>query len=77
MLEKIKSIMIEEFGIDESEIDLDASFKDDLGIDSLDLFEMVTSLEEEYGFEVPAEDLANLQTINDILNYMAEHGIED
>ena len=58
MLEKLKEIIADQLSVDESEIELSTSFKDDLGADSLDLYELVMALEEEYGCEIPADDVA-------------------
>ena len=55
MLEKLKEIIADQLSVDESEIELSTSFKDDLGADSLDLYELVMALEEEYGCEIPAD----------------------
>lgn len=77
MLEKIRAILSEQLEIDPEEVVPEASFKDDLGIDSLDLFELVMSLEEEYDFEIPAEDLSSLNTIGDVISYLQENGISD
>lgn len=57
MLEKIKEIVADQLGIDEDDIKLESNFKEDLEADSLDLFELVMALEEEYGVEIPSEDL--------------------
>ncbi len=75
MLEKIKELLVDQLGVDEDEVTLDASFKDDLGADSLDLFEMVMNLEEEYDIEVPAEELENIVTVGDMIEYMESNGI--
>ncbi len=76
MLEKIRKMLSEQFGYDESTIDEDTDFKDDLNIDSLDLFEMTMGLEEEYSIEIPAEELSELNTVGDIINYLREKGVE-
>ncbi len=76
MLEKIQAIISEQLGIDESEITLESNFSDDLGADSLDLFELVMNLEEEYSIEIPTEELEAIKTVGDIINYLSEHGIE-
>lgn len=76
MLEKMKEIIAEQLSVDESEIELETSFKDDLGADSLDLFELVMSLEEEYDIEIPSEDLNDLETVEDVINYLRDKGIE-
>ena len=61
---------------DENEITADTSFKDDLGADSLDLFELVMALEDEYNIEIPAEELADLATVGDVIEYLKNRGIE-
>ena len=76
MLEKIREILVEQLNLKPEEIVETASFKDDLGVDSLDLFELVMSLEEEYGFEIPAEDMADLNTVGDVIRYLEENGVE-
>lgn len=73
MFEELKSIIAEELGIDEGRITEDASFKEDLGADSLDLFELVMSLEDKFGIEIPSEDLEQLETVKDVVNYVEEH----
>lgn len=77
MLEKMKEIIAEQLGVSESEIGLDTSFKDDLDADSLDLFELVMALEDEYDIEIPAEDSTKLVTIGDVINYLKDKGVED
>ena len=56
---------------------MEANFKDDLGADSLDLFEMVMSLEDEYGVEIPSEDLEKLLTVGDVVNYLKDKGVDN
>ena len=63
MLEKIKEIVADQLGIDEDDIKLESNFKEDLEADSLDLFELVMALEEEYGVEIPSEDLEKIATV--------------
>ena len=76
MPEKMKEIIAEQLNVDVSEINMETSFKDDLGADSLDLFELVMALEEEYDIELPADDLANIATVEDIVNYLKDKGID-
>lgn len=76
MPEKMKEIIAEQLSVDVSEISLETSFKDDLGADSLDLFELVMALEEEYDVEIPSDDLANIATVEDVVNYLKEKGVE-
>lgn len=77
MSEKMKSIIAEQLNIDASEISLESSFKDDLNADSLDLFEMVMALEDNYGVEIPSEDLEKLLTVGDVVNYLKDKGIDN
>ena len=70
MLEKVKEIVAENLGADINTLTEETSFKDDLGADSLDLFEMVMALEEEYGKEIPTEDLEQLTTIGEVVEYL-------
>ena len=77
MSEKMKSIIAEQLNIDASEITLESNFKDDLNADSLDLFEMVMALEDNYGVEIPSEDLENLLTVGDVVNYLKDKGVDN
>ena len=77
MLEKMKEIIADQLGVSEGEVTLEASFKEDLDADSLDLFELVMALEEEYDVEIPSDDLAELNTVGDVINYLKDKGVED
>ena len=77
MSEKMKSIIAEQLNIDASEITLESSFKDDLNADSLDLFEMVMALGDNYGVEIPSEDLEKLLTVGDVVNYLKDKGVDN
>ncbi len=77
MFEKLKDIIAEQLNVDASDIEMSTSFKDDLGADSLDLFELVMALEEEYNCEIPSEDLENIATVEDIVKYLKDHGVEE
>lgn len=77
MLEKMREIIAEQLNCDGETIGLDTSFKDDLGADSLDLFELVMAMEEEYGLEIPAEELSDVETVGDIIEYLKNKGVED
>ena len=70
MLEKIKEITADSLGADVNTLTAETSFKEDLGADSLDLFEMVMALEEEFEVEIPTEDLENIKTIGDVEAYL-------
>ena len=77
MIEKIIELTKENLDMGDKDITADTSFKEDLGVDSLDLFELVMAFEDEFGLEIPSEDLADLLTIQDVADYLAAHGIED
>lgn len=68
--EKIKLIISEQFSIDEEEITMDTSFKDDLNADSLDLVELIMALEDEFELEVDDAEVENIQTVGDAVNYI-------
>ena len=73
VLDQIKKILIETMDIEEEKITLDAKLKDDLNLDSLDSVELIMSAEEDFGIEIPDEDVMNFKTVNDIVNYIEEH----
>ena len=77
MLEKIKEMVAEQLNVDAAEITEATSFKDDLGADSLDLFELDMALEEEYEIEIPSEELENLTTVGSVADYLKSKGIEE
>ena len=70
MLEKVKGIVADSLGTEVEELTPATSFKEDLGADSLDLFEMVMAFEEEFEKEIPTEDLEKLTTIGDVVSYL-------
>ena len=76
MLEKMKPIIAEQLNVNEAEIKPETKFKDDLGADSLDLFELVMAFEEEYGVEIPSEDLEQITTVGAVVEYMKSKGVE-
>lgn len=75
MFEKVKEVIEEKLNAEGVEITESTSFKDDLNADSLDLFEMVMALEEEFDIEIPSEDLEKLVTVGDVLNYLSDKGV--
>ena len=77
MLEKMRELIADQLNVDPREVVESATFEGDLGADSLDLFELVMNLEEEYGIEIPTEDLETLKTVGDVMNYLKDHGIEE
>ena len=76
MLEEMKEIIAEQLNCDEDMITEESSFKDDLGADSLDLFELVMSLEEKYEIEIPSEELTELTTVGSVMEYLKGKGVE-
>ena len=76
MLERIKEIVADALGTEVSTLTAETSFKEDLGADSLDLFELVMALEEEYGVEIPSADLENLTTVGAVMEYLKDKGVE-
>lgn len=73
MLEKIKEIAADSLGADVSGLTAETSFKEDLGADSLDLFEMVMAFEEAFEVEIPSEDLEQITTVGDVVKYIESH----
>ena len=76
MLDEMRKMIAQQLNCEESEITADTSFKDDLGADSLDLFELVMALEDEYNVEIPAEELTDLNTVGDVIDYLKNKGVE-
>jgi len=80
--ERLKKIVVEQLGVDDKDVVPSASFIDDLGADSLDLVELIMSLEEEFSnpsrkVEIPDEDAQKIITIQDVLDYLKDLGVED
>ena len=73
MLEKVKEIVAESLNVEESTLSETTSFKEDLGADSLDLFEMVMAFEEAFEVEIPSEDLEKITTVGDVVKYIESH----
>lgn len=76
MLEKVKEVIEEKLNAEGVAITEATSFKEDLNADSLDLFELVMALEDEFSIEIPSEDLEKLLTVGDVLNYLKDKGVE-
>jgi len=82
VFERVKKIAVEQLGVGEEEVVPSASFVDDLGADSLDLVELIMSLEEEFSnpsqkVEIPDEDAEKIVTVQDTIDYIRDLGIED
>ena len=71
--ERVKKIVVEHLGVDESKVSEDASFIDDLGADSLDTVELVMAFEEEFNVEIPDDAAENIQTVGDAVNFIKEN----
>jgi acyl carrier protein len=71
--EKVKSIIVEQLGVEADEVTAEASFTDDLGADSLDIVELVMAFEEEFGIEIPDEDAEKIGRVNEAIAYIEQH----
>lgn len=76
MLEKLQEIIADQLDVEAGSIKPETSFKGDLEVDSLDLFELIMAIEEEYEVEIPSEDLESIATVQDIMDYLAQKGVE-
>lgn len=76
MLEKIKEIIAAQLAVDANTITESSTFKEDLGADSLELFELIMAMEEEYDIEIPSEDLNTMESVGDLLTYLKNKGVE-
>lgn len=72
ILEKVKEILVEELDVEEDSITLESKIKDDLGADSLDLFELISKIEDELDVTIEEDDYGKLITVGDIVNYLTE-----
>jgi len=82
IFEKLKEIIVEQLGVDESDVTPEVSFTEDLNADSLDLIELITAVEEEFRtptnkLEIPDEDAENMKTVQNAIDYLRDHGIKD
>jgi acyl carrier protein len=68
--DKVKSIIVEQLDADEAAVTMDANIQDDLGADSLDVVDLVMSIEESFDIEIPDEDVENIKTVGDIVKYI-------
>jgi len=73
VFEKVKEIIVDQLGVDESEVTMEASFIDDLGADSLDIVELIMALEEEFDLEIPDKDAEKIVTVGDAVEYIKTH----
>jgi len=82
VFDRVKSIIVEQLGVEDGEVTIEASFADDLNADSLDLVELVMAFEEAFGneenpIEISDEDAEKILTVKDAVDYLKDHGIED
>ncbi len=73
VFEKVKGIIVNQLGVADTAVTLEASFIDDLGADSLDIVELVMALEEEFDMEIPDEDAEKVVTVGDVVDYIKEN----
>lgn len=71
-VEKVKAIIVDQLGVEESDVTMEASFVDDLGADSLDIVELVMAFEEEFGLEIPDEEAEKIRTVGDAVKYIQD-----
>jgi len=80
--ERVKTVVVDKLGVDEEDVNESASFVENLNADSLDLVELIMAFEEEFTtddnpVEISDDDAGNISTINDAVNYLKQHGVED
>ncbi|HIX83304.1 MAG TPA: acyl carrier protein [Candidatus Megamonas gallistercoris] len=71
--EKVRDIVVEQLGVEADEINIDSTFIDDLGADSLDIVELIMAFEEEFGIEIPDEAAEKIKTVQDVVTYIDQH----
>ncbi|HNU83821.1 MAG TPA: acyl carrier protein, partial [Thermoanaerobaculia bacterium] len=74
--EKVKSIIVEQLGVEADDVKPEASFTEDLGADSLDIVELVMAFEEEFGIEIPDEDAEKIKRVSEAVSYIEQHAAE-
>ena len=73
VFEKVREILVDQVDVDEDAVTMEASIQNDLGADSLDIVDLVMSLEEEFDCEIPDEEIENIKTVGDIVKYIEDH----
>ncbi len=71
--ERVKNVIVDQLGVDEEDITMEANFVDDLGADSLDIVELIMGLETEFDLEIPDEDAEKIETVGDAVNYIKDN----
>lgn len=73
VFDKVKEIIVDQLGVEEDQVTLEASFIEDLGADSLDIVELIMALEEEFGLEIPDDEAEKISTVSDAVDYIREN----
>lgn len=73
IFQKLKTIVVDQLGVDEENVTMEATFVDDLAADSLDIIELVMAIEEEFDLEIPDSDAEKIVTVGDVVKYIEEH----
>ena len=73
VFEKVRELLVDQLDVDEDAVTMEASIQNDLGADSLDIVDLVMSLEEEFDCEIPDEEIENIKTVGDIVKYIEDH----
>ena len=73
VFEKVREILVDQLDVDEDAVTMEASIQNDLGADSLDIVDLVMSLEEEFDCEIPDEEIENIKTVGDVVKYIEDH----
>lgn len=73
IFDKIKELIVEQLGVDEDEVTAEANIQDDLGADSLDIVDLIQTIEDEYDLSIPDEAVEEIKTVNDIVNYIEKN----
>ncbi len=71
--DKVRDIVVEQLGVEADEVNIDSTFIDDLGADSLDIVELIMAFEEEFGIEIPDEAAEKIKTVQDVVTYIDQH----
>ncbi len=76
VFERVQKIIVEQLGVEADKVTLEASFREDLGADSLDLVELIMAFEEEFGGEISDEEAQSIRTVGEAVNYLKAHGVD-
>ena len=76
IFDEIKDVICEQLEVEPDEVTMDTTFEE-LGADSLDLYQLVMAIEEEYGCDIPSDDVAAIATVEDVIKYLKDNGIEE